>query len=69
MKLQTSPRTSIKNRIPIAFIGGLIANPTILSDLLERHIRDEIRGVQRIEAMATPAFGAALMALSASRQR
>ena len=62
--LQPSVLTSIKRKIPIAFIGGLIANPTLLSDLLGRHTREEIRGVQRIEPMAPPMYGAALMAIS-----
>jgi N-acetylglucosamine kinase-like BadF-type ATPase len=64
MLLQPSVLTSIKRKIPIAFIGGLIANPTLLSDLLGRHTREEIRSVQRIEPMAPPMYGAALMALS-----
>jgi N-acetylglucosamine kinase-like BadF-type ATPase len=68
-KLQPPSRRLIKNKIPVSFIGGLIANPTILSVLLREHIEEELPGVQIIAPMSPPMYGAALMAMTASHHR
>jgi N-acetylglucosamine kinase-like BadF-type ATPase len=63
-KLQASMRGRVKALVPIALIGGLIANDTLLSRLLRRRLDTGIRGVTVIRPMTPPVYGAVLMALA-----
>lgn len=62
-KIDASRKSAVRSKIPVAFIGGLIANDTILYRLLSAFIRSNIPGVEIITPMSTPAFGAVILAM------
>ena len=64
--LKIDPRISkrVKERIPLSFIGGLIANDTLLSRALQRKISTSVSQITVIKPMAPPVYGAIIMALS-----
>lgn len=62
-KILASPKTTVRSRIKLAFVGGLIANETLLSQLLRRYISSTIPFVEIIQPMSSPAYGAVLMGI------
>jgi N-acetylglucosamine kinase-like BadF-type ATPase len=62
-KILASSKTKIKSKVRLAFIGGLIANQTLLSELLRRYLQERIPFVSIIEPMASPAYGAVVLAV------
>jgi len=64
-KILSSTRSTVKSKVKLAFIGGLIANRTLLSELLRKYIQENISLVSIIEPMASPAYGAAILAMRA----
>ena len=61
-KIDAARRSAVRSKIPVAFIGGLIANDTILYRLLSAYIHSNIPGVEVISPMSSPAHGAVLLA-------
>ena len=62
-KIDAARQSTVRSKIPVAFIGGLIANDTILYRLLSAYIRSNIPGVEIISPMSIPAYGAVIMAM------
>jgi N-acetylglucosamine kinase-like BadF-type ATPase len=63
-KLRSSNRGTVKEKISLAFIGGLIANNTILSEAVRNQIELEVSDIHILPPMAPPVYGAVLMALT-----
>lgn len=64
-EILSTTRSKVKSKVKLAFVGGLIANRTILSELLRKYIQENISLVSMIEPMASPAYGAAILAMRA----
>lgn len=62
-KILSSSKTKIRSKVKLAFVGGLIANETLLSELLRRFISSNNPSVEIIRPMASPAYGATVMAM------
>ncbi len=62
-KILASSKSKVRSKVKVAFIGGLIANDTLLSNLLSRCIISNIPSVEIIRPMASPAYGAVVMAM------
>ncbi|MBI2429687.1 MAG: hypothetical protein HYV29_13000 [Ignavibacteriales bacterium] len=62
-KIIVSSKAKVRSKVKLAFVGGLIANETLLSDLLRRFIASHIPSVEIIKPMASPAYGAVIMAM------
>jgi N-acetylglucosamine kinase-like BadF-type ATPase len=58
-------RRKVKAKIPVSFIGGLIANETLLLQMLKEQLRAELPHIQIAEPLSPPAFGAVVMSLTA----
>lgn len=58
-----STRATVRSKIHLSFVGGLIANETLLSLLLTRYIQNNYPTIDIIPPMASPAYGAVVMAL------
>ena len=63
---KTEPRKNklVREKIPLSFIGGLIANDTLLSLALKRKISTSVSQITVITPMSPPVYGAVIMALS-----
>lgn len=64
MKLYDGGERISGRRIPLSFIGGLIANETPLSHALRRQISELFPNIKVVEPKSPPAYGAVLMALA-----
>lgn len=63
-KLAPASRNKIKAKIPVSFIGGLIANPTLLQRMLNAQLAGALPHIQVTEPMAPPAYGAVVMSFA-----
>jgi len=63
-KLMPVSRRKVKAKIPVSFIGGLIANDTLLKRMLETQLAATLPHVHVAEPMSPPAFGAVVMSLT-----
>lgn len=61
-KLSASSKKKVKEKIHVSFIGGLIANDTIISRLLKQYLAQNFPMIEVISPMLSPAAGAALIA-------
>lgn len=61
-KIEATRTGKVRSKIPVAFIGGLIANDTVVSKLLTAYVHNGIPGVEIIAPMSSPAYGAVLLA-------
>jgi N-acetylglucosamine kinase-like BadF-type ATPase len=64
-KLLPSFRRKVKAKIPVSFIGGLIANETLLLCKLKEQLTGTLPHIHIVEPMSPPAFGAVVMSLAA----
>lgn len=55
----------VKMKIPVSYIGGLIANDTLLQHLLTEQVTATLPHIHISEPMSPPAFGAVVMSLTA----
>lgn len=62
-RLTVKSAKNVKTKLPLSLIGGLIANTTILSTMLQQHIAVNIPAVQVTAPMSSPAYGAALLGM------
>lgn len=62
-RIERPSRKKVRTKIPLSFIGGLIANDTILSSKLRRYIGTNFPNIDIIAPRSTPAYGAALLGL------
>lgn len=58
-----SSRATVRSKVKLAFIGGLIANDTLLLRFLHRYISSTIPSADIIQPMASPAYGAVVMGM------
>ncbi len=63
-KLHTNSRRTVRQKLPLTFIGGLIANETLLAKLLRKRLAEALPEIQIIKPMAPPVYGAVIMSLS-----
>ena len=63
MKFYESGERASGRRIPLSFVGGLIANETPLSQALRRQISESFPNVNIVAPKSPPVYGAVLMAL------
>ncbi|MFA6469608.1 MAG: BadF/BadG/BcrA/BcrD ATPase family protein [Bacteroidota bacterium] len=63
-KLSSSSSKKVKEKIRVSFIGGLIANDTILSRLLTVYLDENFPVIEIIPPAASPAYGAIVLGLS-----
>lgn len=61
--IRTMQKKILVKILDVAFIGSLITNDNIYSQLLRKKIVDKLKDVQVKDAMHSPAFGAALLAM------
>jgi len=64
MKIQGGKTETVRRKIPLSFIGGLIAEETSLTRALRRQISNSFPNIDIVEPMAPPVYGAVLMALA-----
>ena len=62
-KLQPDVNEKVRKNVPLSFVGGLIANETILSRSLGEQISLSLPHVKIIPPMSPPVYGAVVMAL------
>ena len=63
-KIQDGKEETVRRKIPLSFIGGLIAEETPLTRALRRQISNLFPNVDIVVPMAPPVYGAVLMALA-----
>ncbi len=61
-KVSASSKKKVKEKIHVSFIGGLIANDTIITRLLKQYLAQNFPMIEVIRPMLSPAAGAALLA-------
>ena len=62
-KISGSSRSTIGSKVHLSLIGGLIANDTILRQLVTRYVQVNIPQIEVISPMSTPAYGAMVLGL------
>ena len=62
-KLQPLSPKNVRKNVPLSFVGGLIANDTLLSRILRDQISQSLPHVNIIPPMSPPVYGAVVMAL------
>ena len=62
-KIASSSSAKIKSKIHLALIGGLLANDTVLANLLREYVHARFQFIEIIPPMATPAYGAVVMGM------
>lgn len=62
-KIRGSSGANIRSKVHLSLIGGLIANDTILRQLLIRYLQINIPQIEVIPPMSTPAYGAVVLGL------
>ncbi len=60
-KITSASRKKVKEKIHVSFIGGLIANDTIIARLLKNYLAQHYPMIEVTEPMLPPAAGAALL--------
>lgn len=63
-KISVASRKTVKEKIHVAFIGGLIANDTVISRMLTQYLKENFPMIDIIPPMLSPAAGAAVMAMN-----
>jgi N-acetylglucosamine kinase-like BadF-type ATPase len=63
-KIQDGKEETVRRKIPLSFIGGLIAEETPLTRALRRQISNSFPNIDIVVPMAPPVYGAVLMALA-----
>jgi len=63
LKFRSAEAKVVRKKIPLSFIGGLVANETPLRRALCRQIGMALPDIETIAPMAPPAYGAVVMAL------
>ncbi|NUN69715.1 MAG: hypothetical protein HUU02_08395 [Bacteroidetes bacterium] len=53
----------VREKVHVSFIGGLIANDTIISRLLRRYLAEQFPVIEVIPPMSSPAYGAAVLGM------
>ncbi|MDD8018025.1 MAG: BadF/BadG/BcrA/BcrD ATPase family protein [Bacteroidota bacterium] len=66
--ISASMQTKVKSKIHLAFIGGLIANETLLSELLRNYLSSNFPSIEIIQPMASPAYGAVVLGMKSSKK-
>jgi N-acetylglucosamine kinase-like BadF-type ATPase len=66
-KLSSASSRKVKEKIHVSFIGGLIANETIVSRFLAQYLQTNFPVIDIIQPMSSPAYGAVVMSLSRSK--
>lgn len=64
LKLCPKSRRAVKEKLLLTFVGGLLANDTLLAKLLRKRLADTLPEIQIIKPMAPPVYGAVIMSLS-----
>lgn len=67
-KILKSSTGKVKSKIHLSLIGGLLANNTLLSTLLQRYLSSNLPHLEMIQPMASPAYGAVIMGMNAHRR-
>ncbi len=62
-KIRSASVSAIYSKIPLALIGGLIANETRLSELLKQYIKTNFPIIEIISPMSSPAYGAVIIGM------
>jgi N-acetylglucosamine kinase-like BadF-type ATPase len=62
--LAPAARKKVKAKIPVSFIGGLIANNTLLQRMLKAQLAAALPHIQVTDPMAPPAYGAVVMSIA-----
>ncbi|MFA6457042.1 MAG: BadF/BadG/BcrA/BcrD ATPase family protein [Bacteroidota bacterium] len=62
--LSSASSKKVKEKIRVAFIGGLIANDTILSRMLTAYLDENFPVIEIAQPAASPAYGAIVLGLS-----
>lgn len=62
-KIHSVNKRKVKEKTPLAFIGGLIANDTVLFRRLKKFVIQQFPQVLLIEPQASPAYGAVILAM------
>ncbi|MEW5799819.1 MAG: BadF/BadG/BcrA/BcrD ATPase family protein [Bacteroidota bacterium] len=68
-KILASSKAKVRSKVKLAFIGGLIANDTLLSQLLRRYISSTIPLAEIIQPMTSPAYGAVVIGMRTKHNR
>lgn len=68
-KITSASRSKIKAKLPVSFIGGLIANDTLLQRMLRAQLAEELPSVVVAEPMSPPAYGAVVLSLASLSQQ
>jgi N-acetylglucosamine kinase-like BadF-type ATPase len=63
-KIQNGKEETVRRKIPLSFIGGLVAEETPLTRVLRRQISNSFPNVDIVAPSAPPVYGAVLMALA-----
>ena len=66
-KIASSSVKKVKEKIHVSFIGGLIANDTLISRLLTRYLKINFPIIEIIQPMSSPAYGAVVIGLSKTK--
>jgi N-acetylglucosamine kinase-like BadF-type ATPase len=67
-KLAAGSRKKVSAKIPVSFIGGLIANETLLRRMLKAQLADALPHIQVADPMSPPAYGAVVMSIASHAQ-
>ena len=60
-KISMTSTKKVKEKIHVSFIGGLIANETLVSALLKQYLDVNFPVIEIIQPMSSPAYGAIVM--------
>ena len=61
LKIESAARGKAKQRIPLAFIGGLLANETVLRKIVKHRINFSLPQISVVEPQRSPSQGAVLL--------
>lgn len=62
-KIHSTSKRKVKIKTPLAFIGGLIANDTIVSRRLKKFVVQHLPQILLTQPQASPAYGAVILAM------
>ncbi len=68
LALESAMRDRARRKLPLAFIGSVISNPSVFTKILEHKITFSLPQVVIIKPQHPPAYGAVLLALNESHQ-
>ena len=61
LKIESAARGRARQKIPLAFIGGLLANDTVLRKIVQHRITFSLPQISVVEPQSSPAQGAVLL--------